>query len=67
MKAFARMARAIRNTNDNNHVPATANFLDAEFSDSSGRAARVLSSQFAWKRNRFKEIAAKAAKIMEDR
>ena len=67
MKTFAKMARAIRNTSDSAHVPATANFLDAEFSDNSGRAARVLSSQFAWKRNRFKEIANKAAKIMEDR
>ena len=67
MKSYARMARAIRNTSDGAHVTATANFLDAEFSDNSGRAARVLSSQFAWKRNRFKEIAAKAAKIMEDR
>ena len=67
MKAFARMARAIRNTSDGAHVTATANFLDAEFSDNSGKAARVLSSQFAWKRNRFKEIAAKAAKILEDR
>ena len=67
MKAFAKMARAIRNTSNNAHVPATANFLDAEFSDNSGRAARVLSSQFAWKRNRFKKIANKAAKIMEDR
>ena len=67
MKTFAKMARAIRNTSDNAHVTATANFLDAEFSDNSGRAASILSSQFAWKRNRFKEIANKAAKIMEDR
>ena len=67
MKSFAKMAKAIRNTSDIAHVTATVNFLDAEFSDNSGRAARVLSSPFAWKRNRFKEIASKAAKILEDR
>ena len=67
MKMFAKMARSIRNTSDGAHVPATANFLDAEFSDNTGRAARILKSPFTWKRNRFKEIAAKGAKILEDR
>ena len=68
IKAFAKTARAIRNVpSDKNHAPATADFIDAEFSDHSGRAARVLRSQFTWKRQKFKEIANKAARVMEER
>ena len=68
MKAFAKAARAIRNVpSDKAHTPATADFIDAEFSDHSGRAARILRSPFSWKRQKFKEIASKAARITEER
>ena len=68
MKAFAKAARAINNvSSDKGHVAATADLIDAEFSDQSGRAARILRSPFSWKRQKFKEIAAKAARIMEER
>ena len=68
MKAFAKAARAIRNVpSDKAHSSATADFIDAEFSDQSGRAARILRSPFSWKRQKFKEIASKAARITEER
>ena len=68
MKAFAKHAKAIRNLpSDKNHTPATADFIDAEFSDNSGRAARILRSPFSWKRQKFKEITSKAARVMEER
>ena len=68
MKAFAKHAKAIRNLpSDKNHTPATADYIDTEFSDNSGRAARILLSQFSWKRHKFKEIVSKAARVMEER
>lgn len=61
-------AKAIRDCPSGKSLPtAAANVIDAEFSDNAGRAARMLHSPVAWKRTRFKEIAHKAAKVMEDR
>ena len=68
IKSFARMARTIRQFNERvGHSPATANFLDVEFSNNTGKASRLQRSKMTWKRNRFDAACLKAAKILEDR
>ena len=68
IKNFARMARTIRNYNEENgHSAATANFMDVEFSNNTGRASRCHRSKLTWKRNRFDAACLKTAKILEDR
>ena len=68
MKAFKKMAKAIRNVNEREgHCEATAAFVDSEFSDNSGIVVKALRSNNAWKKLRVNAICDKAAKIMEDR
>ena len=68
MKTFARMARTIRNFDEEvGHSQATAHFIDTEFSNNTGRASRCHSSSSAWKKTRFNAAAQKSAKILEDR
>lgn len=68
MKSFARMARTIRNFDEQvGHSAATANFIDVEFSNNTGRASRCQRSTAAWKKTRFNTACQKAAKILEDR
>ena len=68
MKAFKKMAKTIRNVDEREgHSEATAAFIDAEFSDNSGKTLKSLRSPSACKRNRVNAICEKAATIMEDR
>ena len=68
MKAFKRMAKAIRNVNERDgHAESTAAFIDAHFSDNSGLTLKAMRSKVAWKKNRVNAICDKAARIMEDR
>ena len=62
------MAKAIRNFDEREgHAESTASFIDANFSDNSGRTLKALRSRNAWKKLRVNAICEKAAKIMEDR
>ena len=68
MKMFRKVAKAIRNVDEREgHAEATAAFIDAEFSDNSGRVVKALRSGNPWKKNRVNAICEKAATIMEDR
>ena len=62
------MAKSIRNVDEREgHSEATAAFIDAEFSDNSGKVVKALRSPSLWRRNRVNAICEKAATIMEDR
>ena len=68
MKTFKKMAKAIRNVDEREgHAEATAAFIDAEFSDNSGKTVKAMKSPSTWRRNRVNAICEKAATIMEDR
>ena len=69
MKAFSKMAKAIRDAEvSKDHTSATADFIDSEFSDNSGCAARARAAPIgSWKRNRFDSACTKVARILEDR
>ena len=68
MKAFKKMAKAIRNVDERDgHAESTASFIDTEFSDNAGRTLKAMRSKNAWKKQRVNAICEKAAKIMEDR
>ena len=68
MKTFKKVSKAIRNVDEREgHAEATAAFIDAEFSDNSGKVVKALRSKSAWKRSRVNAICEKAAVIMEDR
>ena len=68
MKAFKKMAKAIRNVDERDgHAESTASFIDSEFSDNAGRTLKAMRSKNAWKKQRVNAICEKAAKIMEDR
>ena len=68
MKAFAKMAKAIRNVDEREgHAEATAAFVDTEFSDNTGRTVKCIKSRDSWKKARVSKICEKAARIMDDR
>ena len=68
MKTFKKMVKTIRNVDEREgHAEATAAFIDAEFSDNSGKVVKALRSNNAWKKNRVNAICEKAAVIMEER
>ena len=68
LRRFKLAAKAIRNHNETmDHTQATAEFLDTEVSDNSGRVQRILRSRSNWKKSRLDVACQKAAKIMEDR
>ena len=68
MKTFKKMVKAIRNVDEREgHSEATASFIDAEFSDNSGKTVKSLRSGSTWQKNRVNAICEKAAVIMEER
>ena len=70
IKKFERVASTIRKVNDGliaNHSAATADFIDVEFSNNTGRARRAWASQSAWNKERLKQACSQAARIMEER
>ena len=70
IKKFERVANTIRKVNDGiiaNHSAATADFIDVEFSNNTGRARRAWSSRSTWEKERLKQACSQAARIMEER
>ena len=68
MRGFAKVAEAIRNVDlDKGHSLATAQFMDANFSDNSEKCVRARRSSQRWKRNEFNSAAILAGRILEQR
>ena len=68
MKAFKAAAKAIRNVDpEKGHTLATAQFLDAKFSDNTEKCVRARRSKNLWKKGQLDVAAAKAADVIDVR
>ena len=70
IKKFDRVTKTIGKVNDGliaKHSAATAEFIDAEFSNNTGRARRAWAAKSPWKQERLKQACSQAARIMEER
>ena len=68
MKAFKTAARAIRNVDpEKGHTLATAQFLDANFSDNTEKCVRARRSNNLWQKGQLNLAAAKSADVIDAR